>query len=183
MSTQAYINRRRILAIANNTKVQQPRNIAVNTSSIYSTINCNPNFKSISYLLKRSCIVACPTPPPPVNLSIPPCYSLPVMDGGNPSSIPTYFVNGGIPLSAPNCIINSTTPCYSLPTMNGGNPPSIPTYFINGGMPNSVPQCIINSTIPSYSLPTINGGPPSSIPTYFVNGGNPSSIPIWYVNQ
>ena len=49
MSTQAYINKLRILAIANNTKVQQPRNIAVNNNPIYSTIDCNPNFETLTY--------------------------------------------------------------------------------------------------------------------------------------
>jgi len=62
MSTQAYTNRLRILATANNTKVQQPRNIAVNNNSLYSTINCNPNFKTITYNPNIRCRVKCPPP-------------------------------------------------------------------------------------------------------------------------
>jgi hypothetical protein len=62
MSTQAYTNRLRILAVANNTKVQEPRNIAVNNNSLYSTINCNPNYKTITYNPNIRCRVKCPTP-------------------------------------------------------------------------------------------------------------------------
>ena len=133
MSTQAYTNRLRLLAIAGNTKVQQPRNIAVNNNSLYSTIGCTPNFKTISYILKRSCNAPCN-----------PCQIPLVINGGNPSSVPTYFVNGGIPSSVATCNINGNPTCYSLSVMNGGNPSSVPTYSVNGGIPSSVATCNIN---------------------------------------
>jgi hypothetical protein len=38
------------------------------------------------------------------------CYNLPVLDGGNPSSAPSYFVNGGAPNSSPSCFINGGNP-------------------------------------------------------------------------
>ena len=99
MSSQSYTNRLRILAIANNTKVQYTRGIAVNNNPIYSTINCSPNFNILPYVFNRSCKKTCP---PSV------CYSLPIMDGGNPSSIPTYFVSGGTPQSVNDCVIGGS---------------------------------------------------------------------------
>ena len=34
------------------------------------------------------------------------CYNLPILNGGNPTSAPSFFVNGGAPNSTPTCSIN-----------------------------------------------------------------------------
>lgn len=38
------------------------------------------------------------------------CYDLSVLNGGNPSSAPSYFINGGTPNSSPSCFINGGKP-------------------------------------------------------------------------
>jgi hypothetical protein len=99
-SSQTITNRLRVLAIANNTKAQYPGNIA-QTSPLISTINCNSKFDSLLYKIsKKKCCI-----PSGIN-----CRITPSINGGNPSSIPTYFVNGGIPSSQPTCYINGGTP-------------------------------------------------------------------------
>ena len=55
MSSACYSNRRRLLAIANDTKVQYQGGLAVNTNTLYSTINCNPNFSQVNYTLLCNC--------------------------------------------------------------------------------------------------------------------------------
>ena len=67
------------------------------------------------------------------------------MTGGPPTNVPSYTVFGGNPSSLPTCYINSI-PCYNLPVLNGGIPTSIATYFVTGGLPSSVPRCYIIST-------------------------------------
>ena len=136
MSIQAYTNRLRLLAVANNTKVQQPRNVAVNNSPLYSTINCKPNFKSILYILKkRSCDPRCS-----------PCYVLPVINGGNPSSVHAYIINGGIPAAVPDCYNNGGIPsaCYNLSVLTGGDVNAIPQYFVDGQDVSVTPVCFID---------------------------------------
>ena len=33
------------------------------------------------------------------------CYSLSILNGGNPASAPSFFINGGLPNSTPTCFI------------------------------------------------------------------------------
>lgn len=88
------------------------------------------NFRRI-----RGCCVQ-----PPVK-----CYNLPVINGGNPSSVPSYFINGGIPAGTSTCYVDGNgTKCYSLPILTGGIQNSTPVYFMNGGTPLSVAICNIN---------------------------------------
>jgi hypothetical protein len=138
MTAQAYTNRLRLLAVANNTKVQYTRGIAVNNNPIYSTIGCKPNFKSITYVLKRSCKIACVDAP---------CYTQPILNGGSPSSTPTYFVNGGYPGIIADCYIDEGPPstgCYNLPILNGGDVTAPPQYVVDGQDVSVIPVCFID---------------------------------------
>ena len=166
MSAQTITNRLRVLAIANNTKAQYPGNIS-QSSPLISTINCNVGFRKLIYTANRK---ECCVPRSSINN---PCNLPPLLNGGGPSSIPSYFVNGGLPSSNPTCYIKSEICGFPL-SMDGGNPSSIASYFANGGLPSSNPTCYVNSD--PCRLPTsINGGNPSSISSYFVSGGSPSS--------
>jgi len=55
MSAQCYTNKRRILAEASVTKTQYPGSIGLNNNPIYASINCNPNFNELAYLIKLCC--------------------------------------------------------------------------------------------------------------------------------
>ena len=146
MSAQTITNRLRILAIAENTKVQYPGNI-IQSSPLISTINCNVGFDRLMYTVSRK---KCCFPP------VKSCNLPSSINGGNPSSLPTYFVDGGIPSSRPSCYVNAGNTCNSPLSINGSNPSSTPSYFVDGGLPSSSPVC------------HINGGYTSR---YFVNAG------------
>ena len=74
------------------------------------------------------------------------CFNNPILNGGTPSSVPSYFVNGGSPLSNPTCYINTSNPtsCYNNSILNGGTPSSIPSYFVNGGSSSSSQTCYVS---------------------------------------
>jgi hypothetical protein len=73
------------------------------------------------------------------------CYTPPTINGGNLQSLPTYFINGGIPMGTSTCYVDgNASKCYALPILTGGIQNSTPVYFINGGMPLSVAICNIN---------------------------------------
>ena len=48
MSTQAYINRQRIIAEASVTKIQYPKGVA-SINKLAPTIDCNPKFDILDY--------------------------------------------------------------------------------------------------------------------------------------
>lgn len=72
MSTQAYTNKRRVLAEAGNRKVQYPGKVATNVNPIYATINCSANFQQLTYrdicgcsFTNRGVPIVPPEPTPP----------------------------------------------------------------------------------------------------------------------
>ncbi len=163
--------------MANNTKVQQPRSVAINNSPIYSTINCKPNFKNVVYILKkRSCDARCS-----------PCYLRPAINGGNPSSVHIYIINGGIPTTSAECYINGGLPsgCYTLSNLDGGDVSEIPQYFVDGEDVSVTPVCFNDfGSVPSgcYSVSILNGADVSAIPQYFVDGQDVSASPLCFID-
>lgn len=85
MSTQAYTNKRRILAEASLRKVQYPGSIGLNNTPLYASINCNPDFNELTYSAKTCCTKVGSAPP---GLSS-------ILDGGNGRTLSTIVLNGG----------------------------------------------------------------------------------------
>jgi hypothetical protein len=78
MSTQAYTNKRRVLAEAGNRKVQYPGRKAINVNPIYATINCSANFQPLTYKDICGCSFTnrgIPKPEPPPIPPEPPVYT------------------------------------------------------------------------------------------------------------
>jgi hypothetical protein len=57
-SAACYTNKRRVIAEASLTKVQYPRQIAVQ-NTLLPTENCSRNFITLNYQFKNSCILRC----------------------------------------------------------------------------------------------------------------------------
>lgn len=55
-SAACYTNKRRVIAEASLTKVQYPRQIAVQ-NTLLSTENCERNFTPLTYIFKNCCIL------------------------------------------------------------------------------------------------------------------------------
>lgn len=50
-SAAAYTNKKRVIAIAKNTKVDYPGGVARNHGNLQPTIGCNPNFTRNNYFI------------------------------------------------------------------------------------------------------------------------------------
>ena len=92
MSTQAYINRVRILAENSVLKVQYQKQTALNRNPLLAATNCTPNFESIVYTE----VCKCPFnnrgieqngPPPNPNVG--------TYDGGNSLTQSSNILDGG----------------------------------------------------------------------------------------
>ena len=90
MSAQCYTNKRRILAETGVLKVQYPKNTALNNKSIYSTVNCSPDFSPITY------VPVCKCPFDGRGLPSPPYRFQGILDGGNFLTNSTAIIDGGI---------------------------------------------------------------------------------------
>ena len=92
MSTQAYINRVRILAENNVLKVQYQKQTALNRNPLLAATNCSPNFGSIVYTQ----VCKCPFNNRGIenNMSSP-SPNVGTYDGGNSSTQSSNRLDGG----------------------------------------------------------------------------------------
>ena len=104
----------------------------------YSTIKGVCNLGSFKWNSNKICCE------PPIPIHISQCYSLPILNGGTPNSLPSLFMDGGLPNIIGSCNINPSL-CYSNSVLNGGTPNSLPSLVMNGGSPNVVGICNINA--------------------------------------
>ena len=88
MSAQCYTNKRRVLAEASLRKTQYPGSIGLNNNPIYASINCNPDFTKLTYLINRCCIRN-------INKSLPAEEVLLILGAGGANSESTATVSGG----------------------------------------------------------------------------------------
>lgn len=84
MSTQAYTNKRRILAEASLRKTQYPGSIGLNNTPLYASINCSPDFNELAYSAKTCCTRVGSARP----------EQLLILDGGNSGTLSTIVLNG-----------------------------------------------------------------------------------------
>jgi len=98
MSTQAYTNKRRIIAEASQRKTQYPGFIGLNNNPIYASINCRPDFSEITYShiqRQKCCIISSSGLSSILDGENSRTASSIVLDGGNATTDSRTFFDGG----------------------------------------------------------------------------------------
>ena len=171
MSSARYTSRLKLIAEAQNKKVQIT-NRQGSLNKVISAIGCSPNYSRIKFIQVKCCSYIPPEPE---------CYSLSILQGGLYNSLPSLFMDGGLPNFNGICNINPSI-CYNNFSLQGGLYNSLPSLFMDGGLPNFNGICNINPSI-CYNNFSLQGGLYNSLPSLFMDGGLPNFNGICRINQ
>jgi hypothetical protein len=142
MSAQCYTNRRRVLAEASLLKVQYPGSIALNNNPLHASVNCNPDFNKVVYLIKLCCFKNPPNTVPDGEYTLilgagdSSAIISEIVSGGGANMTATEIIGGGY---ASGTIFFETLSALSSGRASAGNSRVRPKEVIDGGDASTVP--------------------------------------------